>query len=901
MFELTNVSKTYRSKTTKVEALKNISVTLPNKGLVFIVGKSGSGKSTLLNLIGGLDGCDKGDIIINGTSTINFKAGDYDAYRNSFVGFVFQEYNLIESFSVEKNIKIAAELQNKYLPKAEIDSLLDKLDLAGLASRMPRELSSGQKQRVAIARALVKDPEVILADEPTGSLDSETGKQIMDLFKSLSQDRLIIIVSHDLEFAKQYADRIISLKDGEIIHDLLTRHETSKEDVKAYHGTPSRFHVKNALKFAWGDVFRKPVRLAIITLLLSIAYVLFGIIHALGHYDIVKCANESMKKSGIDYISMTRIDQIKQNQYKRLIELKISDEDIAALKNQYPDNHFFPVMFYFEESISRYIPVESSFAEDITGGVELSDELIECFELTLYAGRFPQANEAENEIAVSKHFYDLAKEYGYRSAEGMIYLNSPADLLGKELYINHDFYFITGIVDTHYDNSRYQDLFTRYEDNFGDEIMRGALFDEYHVFREHSIHHLVFLRKNYINEVLRAPERINTYSNGETFIKLYWQRPKYIDSDKGVYYCFSSISTLKKMPEKVYWRDGIARTELAEDEVLIPISSIPEDVWIDELPPYGDMVKHETLALINDFASKHFDEVKDAFESDHGTSTYFDYADYIYSRPNTNIYHPGFTQTYFKQIAAENIIRCHYFKTLSIYAETSHKHMFDNEVKIVGYYESVEFRGSIYGDPIIVSEEMYSHLIDSLCLYDYSRILISSAENHNNKKILKLLREDLDYPHFAITNEPIVTIKYFDAVAQEASRIVIIIATIFAVFSAFLLSGYINIVIKARKKDIGILRALGARMLDLFKIFFIEGLLIGGLSIVISVVGSVAVNIAIDNYIRKSGMIVSILNFGLVQVLLMLGIAVVIAFLATIYPVYSYSKKKPVEVINRIL
>ena len=156
MFELTNVSKTYRSKTTKVEALKNISVTLPNKGLVFIVGKSGSGKSTLLNLIGGLDGCDKGDIIINGTSTINFKAGDYDAYRNSFVGFVFQEYNLIESFSVEKNIKIAAELQNKYLPKAEIDSLLDKLDLAGLASRMPRELSSGQKQRVAIARALVR-------------------------------------------------------------------------------------------------------------------------------------------------------------------------------------------------------------------------------------------------------------------------------------------------------------------------------------------------------------------------------------------------------------------------------------------------------------------------------------------------------------------------------------------------------------------------------------------------------------------------------------------------------------------------------------------------------------------------------------------------------------------------
>ena len=142
MLELIKVSKTYKTgKNVKAEALKDVTLSFPERGLVFIIGKSGSGKSTLLNLIGGLDGSDAGKIIINGKSAESFTAGDYDAYRNAFVGFVFQEYNLIETFSVFENIKIAADLQNKRVKKEDIDGLLEKLDMPGLAERMPREFS----------------------------------------------------------------------------------------------------------------------------------------------------------------------------------------------------------------------------------------------------------------------------------------------------------------------------------------------------------------------------------------------------------------------------------------------------------------------------------------------------------------------------------------------------------------------------------------------------------------------------------------------------------------------------------------------------------------------------------------------------------------------------------------
>ena len=231
MLEVRNLTKIYKSKAkngTDTHALDNVTLRFPEKGMVFLLGKSGSGKSTLLNVCGGLDAPTSGEIIVKGRSSKDFTQSDFDSYRNTFVGFIFQEYNILNEFTVEDNIALALELQGKPKDKAVIADLLEQVDLSGFAKRKPNTLSGGQKQRIAIARALVKSPEIIMADEPTGALDSATGKQVFDTLKKLSENKLVIVVSHDREFAELYADRIIELKDGSILSDVTKTQEVQQ-------------------------------------------------------------------------------------------------------------------------------------------------------------------------------------------------------------------------------------------------------------------------------------------------------------------------------------------------------------------------------------------------------------------------------------------------------------------------------------------------------------------------------------------------------------------------------------------------------------------------------------------------------------------------------------------------
>ena len=212
-----NLTKVYKTGGKEVKALNNVNFVLPETGMVFIVGKSGSGKSTLLNMISGLDKISSGQVIAGGNSVGAMSAKMKEKYLSSYIGYVFQDYRLIEDFTVRQNVALAADIS---ATGEDADKYLKLVGLSGYENRLPKELSGGQKQRVAIARALIKRPKVILADEPTGNLDAGTTEEVLKLLKFISKHTLVLIVSHNLRDAETYADRIIELADGRIINDI---------------------------------------------------------------------------------------------------------------------------------------------------------------------------------------------------------------------------------------------------------------------------------------------------------------------------------------------------------------------------------------------------------------------------------------------------------------------------------------------------------------------------------------------------------------------------------------------------------------------------------------------------------------------------------------------------------
>jgi ABC-type lipoprotein export system ATPase subunit/ABC-type antimicrobial peptide transport system permease subunit len=221
MIEIRKVHKYYGSSKHFTKALEDINLTLPDKGIVFIVGKSGSGKSTLLNILGGLDYPTSGEVIIDNKPLSKFSRADFDAYRNSHIGIIFQSFNLIDEMNVYDNIALSLKIQAIGHNFNTIEDALQSVGLDGMGYRKINELSGGQKQRIAIARVLVKNPKMILADEPTGSLDSVSGEEIIANLKVISKDKLVIVVTHDRLLAQKYGDRIIEISDGRVVSDLV--------------------------------------------------------------------------------------------------------------------------------------------------------------------------------------------------------------------------------------------------------------------------------------------------------------------------------------------------------------------------------------------------------------------------------------------------------------------------------------------------------------------------------------------------------------------------------------------------------------------------------------------------------------------------------------------------------
>ena len=322
MLQLKNIVKDYVSGDTTVKALKGIDITFRDSEFVSILGQSGCGKTTLLNIIGGLDQYTSGDLIINGKSTKKYKDSDWDTYRNHTIGFVFQSYNLIPHQSVLSNVELALTLSgvSKAERRKRAIEVLEKVGLGDQIHKKPNQMSGGQMQRVAIARALVNNPDILLADEPTGALDSATSIQIMELLKEISKDRLIIMVTHNPELAEKYSSRIVRLLDGKVTDDTMpyeqtdsrvTENSTSKREKKKK-GTSMSY--MTALSLSANNLMTKKGRTLLTAFAGSIGIIGIALILALssGFQSYIKRVEEdtlssypiAVEEEQIDYSSM---------------------------------------------------------------------------------------------------------------------------------------------------------------------------------------------------------------------------------------------------------------------------------------------------------------------------------------------------------------------------------------------------------------------------------------------------------------------------------------------------------------------------------------------------------------------------------------------------------------------
>ena len=283
MLQLKNIQKKYKTGDFIQHALKGIDLSFRKNEFVAILGPSGSGKTTLLNIIGGLDRYDDGDLIINNKSTKKFKETEWDAYRNNCIGFIFQNYNLIGHITVLENIELGMTLSGVNAKKRRKKALevLDRVGLKEHAHKKPNQLSGGQMQRVAIARALANDPDIILADEPTGALDSKTSVQIMELIKEIANDKLVIMVTHNPDLAKEYSNRIIEVKDGELINDTNPVKKEEKETKFSIKKTSMNF--RTALNLSFNNIKTKKGRTLLTAFASSIGIIGIALILSLSN------------------------------------------------------------------------------------------------------------------------------------------------------------------------------------------------------------------------------------------------------------------------------------------------------------------------------------------------------------------------------------------------------------------------------------------------------------------------------------------------------------------------------------------------------------------------------------------------------------------------------------------
>lgn len=869
MIELKNVEKVYKTKKgVKTKALNNVNIKFREKGLVFILGKSGSGKSTLLNIIGGLDRETSGEVIIDSKSTKKFKNKDYDYYRNTYIGFIFQEFNLLEEYNVYDNILLSMNLQKKKFPKERVDKLLSNVGLEGLGSRRINELSGGQKQRVAIARAIVKKPEVILADEPTGSLDSKTGEEIFKLLKNISKEKLVIVVSHDEEAARKYGDEIIHIEDGKVLEEV-----KNYENTKEFKRVKSHLKVTKALKLSFMNLKQRKIRLFFTILLMTIALSFFGIAMIFTQHDEVYTHTKAMVDDNYDLIEIIKSDSydyINKNYYRNGIQVPITENDIEKVENNvngkiyklntlYEENE--PLSFEFNyENLSS---LNSYYLMLFTNGfsfIEYDDNDIK----NNFIGKKPTEYD---EIMIHSYLADYIMKVGalkYNSSEFKKDYYKP---LSYEQIISDGMYLKLG-------SAKVKIVGIILDDNTKYEKFKNIKLSEIQKEPTNYLENMLLLTKDpygyleFTNKVLSRADEIYVKNGFIDNINIK------ANNDIDDIYKFNIIKDNQKIfvPGKLGYLDKkITIINLNKKEVIDKINN--DEVVVNR--KYLDMISNQDYTkketeFINSY-KKLLEERKTLeFKTDETLKE-------------------EFMMSYLKD---NNII--------------GSKISFNiNNIKDYINYDSI----NVNTKEFVITGVSINDTENKIYLSNNTLDKFMKPKSVVEKLLLQVQGEEEIknvFENYPLDKKQMQSFTPYSEVIysgisfmENIHDVSLFLAILFGVFAFILIINFIVVSINNNKKQIGILRALGARKMDIFKIYLYEGYLISIvpfiLSIIISLLFSTYLNKLINDLLFFD---IKLILFTPIVIISLILITFITIFVGVLFTSRKISKLQPVDAIN---
>lgn len=950
MLQLQNVVKKYKTKAGEVGALNGVSLTFPTTGLVFITGKSGCGKTTLLNVIGGLDGIDSGEILIQDKKFSEFSAAEYDSYRNTFIGFIFQEYNILPEFTVEKNIKIAMELQGRKADEEEYEKLLKDVEIDALKNRKPSELSGGQRQRVAIARALVKQPRIIMADEPTGALDSGTGLQVLDTLKKLSKETLVIVVSHDREFAERYADRIIHLEDGRVVQDVTFTEKEIETNVSEQGDTfivregsdlseceknalakavkerknieiiekpcfrdkaptgvvehnaerpvsmrKSKMKLRSSAHFGLKSLVVKPIRLIITIIISALAFAVFGVFDTIANVSTSKVLKNQLKIAPAKTV-VTTTDYVVDYEAGDRYAVKLSQNAVEDLENKTGGKikGIFDLTDNFAGTIQQSLAVtELSSSNVLTGKKYYSNSVNGLIEF-----------EKDTEIAEDGKFRDFDYKLICGEYPELVY-NEDGSVRYESVYkVAVSTYFADSAMHYLNGNPLQGDVIDEYEKLLGKTITVascryqivgiidcGTIPEKYAPLAQATLSSLG-------NNTLASD--FNAYINASAQKCLFVAKDflKAVKADEGaadIFYTGNVSWTLSEEGGKTKKQVATYVYNAADynaDNVVLFSGEYAQD---GKITLADDEVLISVLNLEELFATKIAALPTNAEKSDvkqmiHAMQT------------NTVANNRAALKELIKEL---NVDLGGGVPTATIYQRfTKTGKTYEKQVKIVGAYFGVDL--SSYTLSYRYKLMMNKNLMQEMSVFpeqgDYNKLLFSprSVRSGGNAITGYLLSEDglmMSWYNNTVLND----IRTNETVIRQAAKLFLYVDLALSLFAIFMLYNYMSTSISSKKRSVGILRALGSGGKDILITFLCESLIVAVIN------GILATGLAVLGCALVNAYIVQVMNisihfalFGIRQVFLIWAVSLLTAIISSSLPIVKISKKKPVELIRRV-